>query len=199
MKQGMCRWAWLVCAAGFVHATGASAMTPMFQGESQLSRKTIEKFDPVRLLLDKRKELKLDEKQRAELESQDESIKWNIGKLAARIDSAQRGMGTTRSSAGRGRRGAPPSEDPLRSPEASREKMLADRKIIIESIAELQRENDLRTGDALSVLTAEQRPQAGELLKKRTAELLRILDDAGYTAAVRASQRSGGPGRGRLF
>ncbi len=155
---------------------------------AQFSNSNIEKFDAIKLLLDNRKALKVDDQQRAALEKLREPVKWNIKKLAARVDSAQRDMDGGRMGM-RGGRGGGSSDEPTLSPEAQRARMLAARKVIMDALVELQRENEQTSADALAVLTEAQRPRATELLKKRREDLKRMVDDAGFGAAGRRDDR----------
>ncbi|HYV99041.1 MAG TPA: hypothetical protein VE967_16415 [Gemmatimonadaceae bacterium] len=172
----------------------ASAM----QGESEISKKTVEKFDPIRLLIEKQKELKLTDKQRADLEELDAPVKWNIRKLAARVDSAQHGMGTMRSGRGGGRgRGSSTDDEPARSPEEMRARLIANLKIIVEAIADLQKEYELRTTESLKALSAEQQAPALQIINRRRDELTRILNDSGYRQGADSTGRGDAPGAGR--
>ena len=156
---------------------------------AQFSNSNIEKFDAIKLLLDNRKALKVDDHQRAALEKLREPVKWNIKKLAARVDSAQRDMDGGRMGMRGGRGGGGSSDEPTLSPEAQRARMLAARKVIMDALVELQRENELTSADALAVLTEAQRPRATELLKKRREDLKRMVDDAGFGASIRRDDR----------
>jgi hypothetical protein len=155
---------------------------------AQFSNRDVEKFDAIKLLLDNRKVLKIDERQRGELERLHVPVKWNIKKLSARVDSAQRDMDGGRGGM-RGSRGVGGSDDSNLSPEALRARLLAARKTLLEALAELRREYELTGTDALGVLTDAQRPRALELIKKRSDDLRTMVDDAGFGAAARRDER----------
>ncbi len=152
-------------------------------GQSQITKKQVEKFNPVRVLLDHRKDLAIDDKQREALEQLNDPVKWNITKLAARIDSAQRDMeGGSKGMRFGGQRGggAQSDDEKQMSPEEHRQRIIAGRAILIAAVAELQRENEMASSDALKVLTDAQRDKATPILRKHNEDLTRILQDAGF-------------------
>jgi hypothetical protein len=162
----------------------------------KLSTKDIQKFDPIKVILDKKKDLKLDDPQRTSLGDLENEVQWNIKRLSARIDSTQKAMhpkeplgaadDSPYNGSGRGGRGArgggnSSAEDaPPETPEVRRQRLLDGRKIIGEAVVDLQREHDSACVHALAVLNDAQRSAANVLLKKRDDELAKLLKDSGF-------------------
>jgi hypothetical protein len=168
----------------------------------ELSSKDIGKFDPVKLLLDKHQDLKLDDQQTRTLTQLDSSVKLDNKLLADRIDSAQKALAdnaNARSTRGSGRRGGGGSAGGGGSTGSgssdstsvrSRGRAIPERQVIADALTILRREKDSVGLQALTILTEAQRPKANQLLKKRDDELTKILKGAGYvwpTAAPAAT------------
>jgi hypothetical protein len=160
---------------------------------STLSSRSIQRFDPVKVILDKKKDLKLDDKQIADLTQLEKQVQWNIKRLAARIDTAQKlmnkegagGGSPDFSSAGRGGRsggrglgGGDPDAKP-ETPSERRDRVLRARQTILEAVADLQVEHKSSEDLALSYLHDASLAGAQELLKKHDDDLAKMLKDAG--------------------
>jgi hypothetical protein len=160
---------------------------------SNLSSRNIQRFDPVKVILDKKKDLKLDDKQLADLTQLEQQVQWNIKRLAARIDTAQKlmnkegggGGSPDFGSAGRGGRSGGrggSSGDPDAKPETPserRDRVLRARRTITEAVADLQIEHDSSRKLALSYLRDAPLAAATALLKKHDDDLAKMLMDAG--------------------
>lgn len=159
---------------------------------SNLSSKKIQQFDPVKVILDKKRDLKLDDKQIADLTQLENQVQWNIKRMGARIDTAQKSLnresgGGTNFGAGRGGRGGRGGDvqAPPETPAQRRDRVLRARQTIIESVADLQREHDSARTLALAMLNATQGPGASELLNKHDDDLAKMLKDAGFGPKAR--------------
>jgi hypothetical protein len=160
---------------------------------STLSSRSIQRFDPVKVILDKKKDLKLDDKQIADLTQLEHQVQWNIKRLAARIDTAQKLMNKEGAgggspdfgSAGRGGRGGGrggSSGDPDAKPETPserRDRVLLARKTILEAVADLEIEHKSSKELVLSYLHDAPLAAATALLKKHDDDLAKMLKDAG--------------------
>lgn len=155
-----------------------------------LSSRSIQRFDPVKVILDKKKDLKLDDKQVADLTQLEKQVQWNIKRLAARIDSAQKLMNKEGAggspdfgSVGRGGRGGRGGGDPEAKPETPserRDRVLVARKTILEAVGDLQIEHQSSEDLALSYLHDAPLAAAQALLKKHDDDLAKMLKDAGF-------------------
>jgi hypothetical protein len=117
--------------------------------EGQLKSDDIQKLNPAKVLLDKRKDLKIDDAQKAQLETIANRYDWNTRVFVAVVDSLQ-GIPTTRKG------GA-----------------------LVEALQSVRQEYDTASAHALGVLTETQRPQAAKLIEKPTAEIENQLEKAG--------------------
>lgn len=156
-----------------------------------LSKKDIEKFNIVALLLDEGKDLKLSSQQRASLDTLSKQQAWNIAKLGARIDSAQTAFrsapepggrgGRDGSSDGAGARGGWESRDGGGPPpRPSLEQMRARRQLIQDAVAELIRGREAALAQAFDLLSEPQRAKATKPVRRRDTEILRKLQETGY-------------------
>jgi hypothetical protein len=161
-----------------------------------LSAKDIGKFDPIKLMLDNHKDLKLDIAETATLKQFDSTAQLDNKRLFNRIDSLQKSIAKNASNAGNrggrgggggggggyGRRGGGGGSD-TSADGASRPRTRgsSERQTIANTLTELRRAKDSLSLRALGILTEAQRPKANELLKKRDDELAKIVKGAGFT------------------
>jgi len=118
--------------------------------EGQLKADDIQKLNPAKVLLDKRKDLKIDDAQKARLETIANRYDWNSRVFVAVVDSLQ-GIPTTRKAGALG-----------------------------EALQAVRQEYDTASAHSLSVLTEAQRPQAAKLIEKPTAEIESQLEKVGF-------------------
>jgi hypothetical protein len=118
--------------------------------EGQLNADDIKKLNPAKVLLDKRKDLKIDDTQKAQLETIANRYDWNSRVFVAVVDSLQ-GIPTTRKAGSLG-----------------------------EALQAVRQEYDTASAHALGVLTEAQRPQAAKLIEKPTAEIESQLEKVGF-------------------
>jgi uncharacterized phage-associated protein len=118
--------------------------------EGQLKADDIQKLNPAKVLLDKRKDLKIDDTQKAHLETIANRYDWNSRVFVAVVDSLQ-AIPTTRKAGSLG-----------------------------EALQAVRQEYDTASAHALSVLTEAQRPQGAKLIEKPTTEIASQLEKVGF-------------------
>ena len=123
--------------------------------DGQLKSDDIEKLNPAKILLDKRKDLKIDDAQKAQLETIATRYEWNTRVFVTKVDSLQ---------------GVPGS---------------GKRSALVEALGSVRQEFDTASAHSLSVLTETQRPQAAKLMEKPTAEIETQLEKAGLGRSAR--------------
>lgn len=185
----------LAWAPAAVAQRGGTGETALEEAPSRLSSRAMQKFDAIKLILDKKKDLKIEDAQRGGLTELEDQVQWNIKRLSGRVDSVQKASAGRNSpasddgaytgggvSSGRGRGGGRRSDGdvPDEPPEVRRQRILEGRRIVNESVQELQREFDSSSARALRLLSDAQRPAAADLLTRRATELQKMLKDAGF-------------------
>ena len=129
--------------------------------DGQLKSDDIQKLNPAKALLDKRKDLKIDDAQKAQLETIANRYDWNTRVFVGVVDSIQ------------GVPGGPKGNS------------LAD------ALRAVRQEFDTASARSLEVLTEVQRPLAEKFIEKPTVEIANQLGNAGFvrpkgeTAGVR--------------
>lgn len=118
--------------------------------EGQLKSDDIQKLNPARVLLDKRKDLKIDDAQKAQLETIANRYDWNTRVFVGVVDSIQ------------GVPGGPKGNS------------LAD------ALRAVRQEFDTASAHSLGVLTEVQRPLATKFMEKPTVEIATQLGNAGF-------------------
>ncbi len=147
---------------------------------AQLSADGIQKLNPAKVLLDKRKDLKIDDAQKAQLETIANRYDWNTRVFVAMVDSLQGAAGNR---AGRGRmsRGRAGGDDS--APDTARvtgDEERRARNALVEALQSVRQEYDTASARSLNVLTETQRKQAAKLIEKPTAEIGDQLEKAGF-------------------
>jgi hypothetical protein len=147
---------------------GASDFSQMSGSTIKLSNKDIENFSPIKLLIDKRKDLKLTDDQLAKVKDREDKLKESMKPSFGALDSLRR-IAT------------PASRNP---DEGDRARMMESRRRFTEVVTGIRVQYDAAASDAVSLLDETQQKQAKELFDKQRAE----ADD------VIRSKLGGGPG-----
>jgi hypothetical protein len=121
----------------------------------ELKSDDIEKLNPAKILLDKRKDLKIDDAQKAQLETIATRYEWNTRVFVTKVDSIQGVAGSEKRSA------------------------------LVEALGSVRQEFDTASAHSMSVLTDAQRPQAAKLMERPTAEIESQLEKAGLGRSPR--------------
>ena len=134
--------------------TGANA------ARSQISVRDIEDQSPIKLLIDKRKDLKLTDAQLAQLKDAESKLKDKNASLLRIVDSVNKEMRPSLS-------GTPSDDD--------RAKMMSARKELMGVIQDIRDNYDASLKEVVPTLDEEQQKKAGELLAKQREELDRKM------------------------
>ena len=145
--------------AGGGMARGEAPTTP--------TEKDVEKQDPVRLLLDKHKKLKLDKAQIARLDTMDARLRAQNGPFYLRVDSLHK---TFKAPSGGGFRSM--SDD-------DRLSMMENRQALRETLTQLRENNRVARDGAIGVLTELQKQKAYDLLEKQLEESDKMMREPG--------------------
>lgn len=143
----------------------------------------VEKQDPVKLLLDKHKKLKLDKTQVAQLTSLGASLKQQNAPYYARVDSLHKTFkmpsgGFTRSTGSEG----------------GREEMMENRQLFNETLTRLRQNNKTARDSALVLLKEPQKKKAYDMLEKQLEESDKMLRGPGGEGGMRGGRRRPTPG-----
>ena len=151
----------------------------MSRGEAPVnpSGKDVEKQDPVKLLLDKHKKLKLDKTQIARLDTLGVRLRAQNGPFYLRVDSLHK---TFKAPSGGGFRSM--SDD-------DRLSMMENRQTLFETLTQVRENNRAARDGAVAVLREPQKQKAYELLEKQLEESDKMMR--------RPGDGEGGMGGGR--
>jgi hypothetical protein len=140
---------------------GASDFSQMSGSTIKLSNKDIENFSPIKLLVDKRKDLKLTDDQLAKLKDREDKLKESMKPSFGALDSLRR-IAT------------PASRNP---DEGDRARMMDTRRRFTEVVTGIRVQYDGAATDAVSVLDETQQKQANDLIQKQRAEADEMVRD----------------------
>jgi hypothetical protein len=127
----------------------------------KLSNKDIENVSPLKLLIDKRKDLKLTDEQLAKLKDRDDKLKESMKPSFGALDSL--------------RRIATPAG---RTPdEGDKARMMDTRRRFTEVVTGIRVQYDAAATDAVSLLDETQQKQANDLIQKQRAEADEMVRD----------------------
>ncbi len=156
---------------------GGSGMGRTFEAPPNPSAKDVEKQDPVQLLLDKHKKLKLDKDQVTALHALDATLRSQNGPYYARVDSLHNAFKT-------------PSGGFTRSTgsDGGRASMMENRQAFYETLLQLRTNNKTARDSALALLKERQKKKASDMLEKQLEASDKMLHEPG---------RGGGTGGGR--
>lgn len=138
-------------------------------GGIKLSNRDVENISPIKLLIDKRKDLKLTDDQLNRLKEFDTKLKEENKDSFQALDSLRR-------------MAQPPAHEPN---DDDRSRMMTGRRLIAATVATIREHYDAALKDALPLLDEGQQKTANELLDKQRREAEEMLRD-----------KLGGPGRG---
>jgi len=142
--------------------------------------KDVQKQDPVWLLLDKKKKLKLDKDQVAQLTTLDAKLKEQNAPLYVRVDSLH---DTFKAPSGGFRRASGTEDD--------RGAMMENRQLLYETLREVRENNRVARNDAIALLKEPQKKKAYDLLEKQLEKSDEMLRGPGGEGGM------GGRPRGR--
>jgi len=156
---------------------GGGGMGRTVEAPPNPSAKDVEKQDPVQLLLDKHKKLKLDKDQITALHTLDATLRSQNAPYYHRVDSLHDAFkpasgGFTRSTGSDGGRAS----------------MMTNRETFRETLLQLRTNNKAARDSALALLKEPQKKKASDMLEKQLEESDKMLQEPG---------RGGGSGGGR--
>jgi hypothetical protein len=141
------------------------------------SAKDVEKQDPVKLLLDKRKKLKLDKAQIAQLSTIGAKLREQNAPLYARVDSLHK---TFRAPSGGGMR---------RGSDDDRAGMMENRQTLFATLQQVQEHNHAARTEAVALLKDAQKAKAYDLLEKQQQKSDALMRGPG---GMEGGERGGG-------
>ncbi len=127
----------------------------------KLSNKDIENVSPIKLLIDKRKDLKLTDDQLAKLKDREDKLKESMKPSFGALDSLRR----IATPAGR------------TADEGDKARMMDTRRRFTEVVTGIRVQYDGAATDAVSVLDETQQKQANDLIQKQRAEADEMVRD----------------------
>ncbi len=131
--------------------------------EGQLKSDDIQKLNPAKALLDKRKDLKIDDTQKAQLETIANRYDWNTRVFVGVVDSLQGVPGGPKGGA------------------------------LVEALRTVRQEFDTASARSMGVLTEAQRPLAAKLIETPTVEIENQLANAGLVRPLADTPKSRPP------
>ncbi|HEX5072825.1 MAG TPA: hypothetical protein VFW03_06470 [Gemmatimonadaceae bacterium] len=161
---------------------GAGGMGRTYEAPPNPSAKDVEKQDPVELLLDKHKKLKLDKDQITALHALDATLRSQNGPYYQRVDSLHNTFkapsgGFQRSTGSDGGRGS----------------MMANRQVLYETLLQLRTNNRTARDSALALLSEPQKKKASDMLEKQLEESDKMLREPGRGAGMGGGRRGEPP------
>jgi hypothetical protein len=147
------------------------------------SAEDVEKQDPVKLLLDKHKKLKLDKTQIAQLRSLGASLAQQNTPYYQRVDSLHKTFkvpsgGMTRSTGSDG----------------DRSSMMENRQLFTETLTQLRQNNKAARDSAIVLLKEPQKKKAYDMLEKQLEESDKMLRSPGGEGGMGGGRRRPSPG-----
>jgi len=161
---------------------GAGGMGRSSEAPPNPSAKDVENQDPVQLLLDKHKKLKLDKDQIAALNTLDATLRAQNGPYYQRVDSLHDTFKT-------------PSNGFQRSTgsEGGRGSMMANRQTLYETLLLLRANDKTARDSALALLTEPQKKKASDMLEKQLEESDKMLHEPGRGGETGSGRRGQQP------
>ena len=161
---------------------GGAGMGRSFEAPPNPSAKDVEKEDPIRLLLDKHKKLKLDQTQIARLNTLGASLEAENGPYYSRVDSLH---GTFKAPSGGYNRSTGSGGD--------RTGMMANRELLFETLTQLRTNNKTARDSALALLEEPQKKKAYDMLEKQLEEGDKLIREPGHGAGMGGGRRGASP------
>ena len=161
---------------------GAGGMGRSFEAPPNPSAKDLEKQDPVQLLLDNHKKLKLDKTQIAALHGLDGSLRAENGPYYQRVDSLHNTF-------------KPPSGGFTRSTgsDGGRAELMANRQSFYETLIRLRANNKTARDSAVLLLKEPQKKKAYDMLEKQLEESDKMLHAPGRDGGISGGRRGPPP------
>ena len=161
---------------------GAGGMGRSSEASPNPSAKDVEKQDPVALLLDKHKKLKLDKDQITALNTLDATLRAQNGPYYRRVDSLHNAFkpsqnGFQRSTGSEGGRGS----------------MMANRQELYETLMQLRTNDKTARESALALLKDPQKQKASDMLEKQLEESDKMLREPGQGGGMGGGRRGQPP------
>jgi hypothetical protein len=144
--------------------------------------KDVQKQDPVWLLLDKKKKLKLDKDQVAQLTALDAKLKEQNAPLYTRVDSLH---DTFKAPSGGFQRAS--------GPEDNRSGMMENRQALFETLRQVRENNRVARNDAIALLKEPQKKKAYDLLEKQLEKSDELMRGPGGEGGLRGGGQRGRP------
>jgi len=154
-----------------------------FEAPPNPSANDVEKEDPVQLLLDKHKKLKLDQTQIAQLNTLGASLRAQNGPYYSRVDSlhntfkAPSSGGYSRSTGSAGDRAG----------------MVANRELLYETLTQLRTNNKAARDSAILLLKEPQKKKAYDMLEKQLEEGDKLIREPGHGGGMGGGRREPSP------
>jgi hypothetical protein len=161
---------------------GAGGMGRSSEALPNPSAKDVEKQDPVQLLLDKHKKLKLDKNQITALNALDVTLRSQNGPYYQRVDSLH---DTFRTSSGGFQRST--------GSEGGRGSMMANRQALYETLMQLRANDKAARDSAVALLKEPQKKKASDLLEKQLEEGDKMLHEPGGGGGLGGGRRGQQP------
>lgn len=162
---------------------GPGGMRRGFEAPPNPSAKDVEKQDPVKLLLDKHKKLKLDQTQIAQLNTLGASLEAQNGPYYSRVDSLHDTFK------------APSPGGYNRTSEAvgDRMSMMANRQLLYETLTQLRANNKAARDSAVLLLKEPQKKKAYDMLEKQLEEGDKLIRPPGQGGGIGGGPRESPP------
>lgn len=155
-----------------------------FEAPPNPSAKDVEKEDPVQLLLDKHKKLKLDPTQIAQLNTLGTWLRAQNGAFYSRVDSLHNAFKPP-SSGGYDRRSTGSGGD--------RAGMMANRELLYETLTQLRTNNKAARDSAIVLLKEPQKKKASDMLEKQLEDGDKLIREPGHGAGMGGGRREPSP------
>jgi len=151
-----------------------------FEAPPNPSAKDVEKHDPVKLLLDKHKKLKLDKTQIGELRTLGTSLTAQNAPYYQRVDSLHDTFKPP--SFGEGRRSS--------GSEEGRSGMMENRQLLYETLTQIRSNNKTARDSAIVLLKEPQKKKAYDMLEKQLEDSDKLMRGAGRQGGMGGGRRS---------
>ena len=158
-----------------------------FEAPPNPSAKDVEKHDPVKLLLDKHKKLKLDKTQITQLTSLERTLTTQNVSYYDRLDSLHKTFKPP-SFAGGARGGARGGSDDGRAD------VMANRQMLYETLTQIRSNNKTARDSAIVLLKDSQKKKAYDLLEKQQEDADKLLRGPGRGGGAGGGGRRPSPG-----
>ena len=167
---------------GMGRGRSAGGMGRTSEAPPNPSAKDVEQQDPVQLLLDKHKKLKLDKNQITALHALDATLRAQNGPYYERVDSLHN---TFKAPSGGFQRST--------GSDGGRAGMMENRQAFYETLLQLRTNNKTARDSALAMLKEPQRRKASDMLEKQLEESDKMLHEPGHGGGMGGGRRGQSP------